>query len=293
MIPPKGMKRAAPPGATPPKDIRKPQTFSSAGSKTDKPPHIDFGTLFDLHYSQDNDTEKEARERGILSPSHGLTMEYACDRQCTLELLRAQKDPPKEKRKLAGFELLLKKTADNGEHRHAFIQHRFLKMAEQGFMGIQECHVESTLRHPTKRIKGSADILIKLNGYWYLIDIKTIGKKNAEGKFKPEKEHVLQLNAYMGLSGVRAAYIQHEIRDDLSWLQPASAFRVDFDPALWASTLALADHTTKHAEAKTLPIYNQLVCNRHKGFCKLIGPCEKELNGEDFLEGAEGLKSWP
>lgn len=256
------------------------------------PPGVDFGTLFDMHFAADpNPLGKTGREKGVMSPSHGLTMEYACHRQVVLKLLDAPTDPvPAAKTNL---EMLLHKTAVGGDLRHDFLQHRFSRMAEEGWMGIREVYNNVVLRHPFHRIRGEADTIVRVGeSSWYLLDFKTIGKAKAEKLVKSDEKYQIQLNTYMGLAGIKTAYLLYEVRDDFSFVRPADNFRVDFSNTLWDSTLKLAETAQDHARKRSLPVLDETACKRHLTYCKYTLACKAEQEGGDWLKGCSNLRPW-
>ena len=101
-----------------------------------------------------------------------------------------------------------------------------------------------------RKVSGTTDGVFVIDGWPYLLEIKSMNKRNfSELGAKPWDEHYDQLNIYMHLSGIKAAVILVECKDN----QDLREYFVRYDPARWAKIEALTDRVLEFHNRGELP----------------------------------------
>jgi CRISPR/Cas system-associated exonuclease Cas4 (RecB family) len=232
-----------------------------------------------LHDIGNDPQEKEPggygpRTQGVFHPSAGLHPDGGgCPRAVLFDLMHAQRSPTKILTNVL-------KSMDNGTARHAGMQKLFVHMAQKRLAGLAAVYQDVRLSHPPAAIGGSADMIVVMqSGAVYLIDIKTASPAKFKNLFKPAWNHVLQVNTYMGMAGVRTAYVLTEDRATLEFAKPNSKFRVDFSSTLWDETLGYCHGMLRTLRTERLPAHDEATCKSNLMFCDYEAVCVAERRG--------------
>lgn len=242
-----------------------------------KPPHVDWATVIDTHnFSWSNNPDNNHRKQGIFHPSNGLHPENNnCLREIVLDLVHAQRS---WRRSMPSKVI---RAMDQGTDRHAGLHGYFQKMAEARHFGIVKYEQDLKAVHPTLPLEGEADGRVTTQQGWrYVLDFKTISKKNAEKTFEPSFQYFLQVNTYLGLLGEKAGYLVYEVKDGQTFLGPMERFRVDFDPAIYAQTEQYCRDLLEWVNAEQIPEFDAEVCKASIMFCWYVDVCEAHQRGE-------------
>jgi len=158
------------------------------------------------------------RSQGVFHPSE-ICKEDACHRAMAYELIFAPASKTIDAR--------LRRIFDNGHFTHARIQH-VVTEAVKTVGGLFKDEIRLPIN--PERVAGTTDGGMIVNQWPYLLEIKSMNKKNfvALGK-APWEEHYDQLNIYMRLSRVKAAIILIECKDN----QDQREFFVRYDEKRW------------------------------------------------------------
>lgn len=178
------------------------------------------------------------RHRGVFHPSD-LCKEGQCSRYLAYELYAAPQGS-------ARVEARVRRIFDNGHFVHARLQHILCEGAKmQG--GV--FHPEVGLPPNAMRIAGTTDGGLVLR--WpYLVEIKSMNKdKFKDLGAKPWPDHQRQVNIYMGLSGVNAAIVLVECKDN----QDLREYFVRFDRDMWDATQKAASQVLDVTAKGELP----------------------------------------
>jgi hypothetical protein len=245
---------------------------------TGREPEVDWDRVHDmgLHAIGNDPAEKEPggygpRSQGVFHPSAGLHPDGGgCPRAVLFDLMHAKRSPTKILTNVL-------KSMDNGTARHAGMQKLFVHMAQRRLAGMEAVYQDVRLSYPPAAIGGSADMIVVMqSGAVYLIDIKTSSPAKFKNLFKPSWGHVLQVNTYMGMAGVKTAYVLTEDRATLEFAKPNSKFRVDFSSALWDDTLGYCHGMLRILRAEQIPAYDEGVCKSNLMFCDYEAVCVAE-----------------
>lgn len=239
------------------------------------PPHFDWSAIAERFLWEDgNRTDEKESRQGVFHPSGGIHPKCgACPRAHAFELLSAPLSPMQIPAKIL-------KVFSNGKDRHKGLQELFEKMAKAGFMGIDSAEREVHCTHHSLPISGHADLILSLQGHFYVFDFKTWSSINCSKTFEPKFEHRVQLITYMGIKGIKAGYMIYENKDTQEWLGPMKRFRVDFDPKLFGEIEEYCASIYEGALGRQLPEFETAVCNRNKKFCAYTEICDRERAGK-------------
>lgn len=158
------------------------------------------------------------RSQGVFHPSE-ICKEDVCQRALAYELIFAPASKTVDAR--------LRRIFDNGHFTHARVQH-VVGEAVKTVGGVFKDEIRLPIN--SERVAGTTDGGMIVNQWPYLLEIKSMNKKNfiALGK-TPWEEHYDQLNIYMRLSKVKAAIILIECKDN----QDQREFFVRYDEKRW------------------------------------------------------------
>lgn len=240
--------------APPPMQGRRPPDFSLLGA-------------LDKHLFKTRN-EPNSRSRGVFHPSEI----DGCKRYLALDYIKA----PMTR---ANLDARIYRIFENGEGVHYRIQKYLRELA--GTYGIRAFFKkEAPTYNPEWEIDGSTDGVWSLDGYCYIIEIKSINQAGFDKLRKPEAKHVRQVNRYMGALGVQAAIFIYESKNTQEWKE----FRVDFDPESWQETCRIVDYVRTSVRTNVLPPKEE--SSACKG-CKFFQHCIKEnLSDETFFNNA-------
>jgi CRISPR/Cas system-associated exonuclease Cas4 (RecB family) len=136
------------------------------------------------------------------------------------------------------------------------------------------------------RITGHADLLINVDGAPIIVELKSIKSlweyDEAKDKYNikdPQTRHLDQANLYMGMAGVKKAWIVYIQKNDLQ----VRTFVVDFDPEHFAYMVERAKRLHKNLKADVIPEAEfkmrglKVECKRclYKTECGQVGPGAK------------------
>ena len=158
------------------------------------------------------------RPQGVFHPSE-ICKDGVCHRSLAYELIFAPTSKTVDAR--------LRRIFDNGHFTHARIQH-ITEQAVKTVGGVFKDEIRLSIN--SERVAGTTDGGMIINQWPYLLEIKSMNKKNftALGK-SPWDEHYDQLNIYMRLSRVHSAIILIECKDN----QDQREFFVRYDEKRW------------------------------------------------------------
>lgn len=178
------------------------------------------------------------RSQGVFHPSE-LCKEDACKRSMAYELYSA----PRSRK----IDARLKRIFDNGHFVHARLQWIIGEaLKKEG----GQFSPEIKLPPGVDRVAGTTDGGLVLGGWPYLLEIKSMNKKNyMELGAKPWDEHYDQLNIYMHLSGVRAAFVLVECKDN----QDLREYFVRYDVKRWRRVEGVVNEVLAHVMGGVLP----------------------------------------
>lgn len=178
------------------------------------------------------------RKQGRFHPSE-ICKDSACMRAMAYELFSA---PFNFK-----VDAQLRRIFDNGHFVHARLQ-RALKHALATVGG--QFYEEIGFRSKADRMSGTTDGGIVLNGWPYLLEIKSMNKSDfdALGAY-PWDDHYDQVNIYMHYLGVRAAFVLIECKNN----QKLREYFVRYDEARWRRVADVMDTVLGYVEQSQLP----------------------------------------
>jgi hypothetical protein len=232
----------------------------------------------DCYYSTYKNSDDD-RPQGHLHPSEGLLGDSgSCVRRQVLDLLCADRSP-------TAFPANILRIFENGHNRHVGLQAAFTDMAAKRHLGIVGFEAEVRFTHPVLPLSGSADGVVTMeDGHRYIIDFKTAATATCEKLTKPIDKAVLQVMTYMGLSGITAAYVIYENKNNQRWLTPMENFRVDFDSGVYRSIEQYCAQVTLQLGRKHLPVYDTRRCDLEG--CSYVDTCHKARDEQEDLVSA-------
>jgi hypothetical protein len=234
-------------------------------------PALDITGIYESFIYHHDNAVDETRLQGGFHPSSGLSHGMShCYRNIMFDLARAPRSPQKKPPALC-------KILSNGTHRHQSLNASFKKLADSGFMGIVGFEHDVFVQHPTLPLFGEMDgVLTTKSGHQYVIDFKTINDKNFKATTEIGLKYKLQLNTYMGLSGIHAGYVLYENKNSQTWNRPLDPhFRHDFDADMFRETEEFCVDVLRDLVAGDIPVYEEEACEQHVTFCSYTEVCEK------------------
>lgn len=243
-------------------------------------PTFSLVSLLERHqYALDPSAENEVpvrfggfRKQGRFHPSE-VCKDDVCLRALTYELLGAPSQftaPAK-----------LRRIFDNGHFVHARTQWS-LKEALASVGG--ELYEEVSFKNKIARISGTTDGLFILNGWPYLLEIKSMNKADFKDLGAlPWDDHYNQVNIYMHYFGVRAAFILIECKDN----QDLREYFVRYDDARWQQTHVVMSAVLQAALEGRLPeqLTKEEGCQGER--CKFYQVCKSRAG-----KGSWAMPSW-
>lgn len=182
------------------------------------------------------------RRRGVFHPS-SLCKDQVCERALAYELYAA----PQQKVEPQIGVARLQRIFDNGTFVHARLEHHIAK-AVQKYGGT--FYPEVGFKPDESLVAGTTDGGILLNGWPYLLEIKSMNKKNfMELGQEPWDEHADQLTIYMRRLGVTSGVVFVECKDN----QDTREYFIRFDVKRWARMEAIVNRVLGHFHAGELP----------------------------------------
>lgn len=159
------------------------------------------------------------RSQGVFHPSE-ISKDSVCHRALAYELYSA---PMTEEQ----HEPRVRRIFDNGTFMHVRMQY-YLWNAVRANGGMFRAEISTP---PNKaRFAGTTDGGLVLNGWPYLVELKSINKRGFDGlRGGPRDDHFDQFNIYMHLTGVHAGLVIYECKDNQDMVE----FFVRYNPERW------------------------------------------------------------
>ncbi len=235
-----------------------------------KAPHVDWNAVADSFLYDFSNEPETKRIQGIFHPSSGLVEDIPhCKRQIMFDLLCAPRSPQLKSSKLI-------KILDNGTDRHRGLNQMFKVMAERQHLGIVDYKHDVLAQHPALPLSGEMDgVVTTLKGHRYVLDFKTINDANFKKTLEIGLKYRVQLNTYLGCSGIKTGYIIYENKNNQDWGTPMSNFRLDFDPVLWDATEQFCVNVLRELAEEKIPKFDQKTCDDNITFCSYRSVCTK------------------
>ena len=172
---------------------------------------------------------------------------------------------------------------DNGHFVHARLESYVVSAVESA--GGRAWN-ELSYKPDSLRRSGTADVGIVLNGWPYLVEIKSMRTARfAELGRSPPQHHRSQLNQYMGLSSVRAGVLLYENKDT----QELREYFVRFSEDEWLRVEGVCKDVLTHVRNGTLPDKVTVEDGCDGDQCLYHAICKKR-GGERWLP--PGGKQW-
>lgn len=219
-----------------------------------KAPSISLRSIIDSYLAAIYEGDKEL-DRDIVvrlgAPRHGGVF-HASDVSkatvCLRKLALGLYDAPHgiEPRTAQSIRIL-----QNGHFTHARLEHTIIDAVR----AIGGDATNEWKMHPDAKLRsGTADLMVVIDGWPYVVEIKSIKGTGDYGFEKlgayPQADHRGQVNQYMGLSGVHAGWILYECKNT----QQLKEYFVRFDEeAFRLVERDRVDVVLRHVRAGTLP----------------------------------------
>lgn len=157
---------------------------------------------------------------------------------------------------------------DNGSKAHEAIQEWYLSKS-LNFYIAHEVHVWI----PELEIYGHADSVFLPRAFDhepYLAEYKTINSNGYKRLAKSKPAHVIQANLYMGLLGLKFAYIVYWNKDT----QHLKEYLIEFDEEKFEQAKKWCRSVRKILDAGQLPKYRKSTCEEK--MCRYVPQCRRE-----------------
>lgn len=204
------------------------------------------------------ESRSEPRAKFVIHPS-GVG---GCARAAFFSFVEAANDPPNPRANLPKLQRIF----DNGHFGHERIQGYLFESWRQGrLMRVWE---DVVVRIPWKLVQGELDAIVQtLDGHYYLVEVKTAGRKDFDTLTEPKRQWVYQCYVYMMAAGLRGAIILVECKDS----QRLREFFIEWDDAVAAEVTARLDELLYSLQECSVPAKDTSYCY----FCDYKGVCEK------------------
>ena len=267
-------------------------------------PSIDITSLVDMFLAREYNSvaAQDDHREGYLSPSSCLVEDELvthCYRRQVFQLICAP-------RSATNLPARVWKITDGGTARHSSLDAMFEKIASAGYIDKYESgKTFGLVGHGLLPTQGEFDCLITIRGWRYLFEYKTSGVAAFEaigelhGRAPPKSrpvskqdrdkavftdfKHKVQLNTYLGFTGVQVGYRLYEQNNVKEWLP----IRQDFDAELFARTEDFVRAMTEWAIAEQLPAYDAARCDENVEGCPYVATCQACLDGVMSFQDAD------
>ena len=151
---------------------------------------------------------------------------------------------------------------DRGHVLGAWMLAYFLAAAEIPELEISDVQAERVVHSQAQRLAGRFDLRFSWRGIPYLVEVKSKDEWSITDKIvEAEPNHIRQLNAYMGMTGIRQGYVLYvgtpqtmtDSRGRSTFHAGVVPFFSRFDTSLWLAEQQEADFKSRCLEQDRLP----------------------------------------